>query len=81
MPYHYGRPVTPEIIERTRQAFQPYSKEPLSDEDCRESYRNVMGVMHTLMEIRRDLDRRLAERDDSVPDGYRVDRDEGVQKS
>jgi hypothetical protein len=81
MPYHFARAVTPEIIERTRQAFQPYSKEPLSDEDCRETYRNVMGVMHTLLEIRRDRDRRRAEAGDSVPEGYRVDREEGVQKS
>ena len=81
MRFELLRPLSPETIESTRRTFQPFSKEPLSDEDCRECHRNFMDVMHTLLEIQHDLDRRRAEAGDEVPDRDRVETDEGVQKS
>ena len=77
---------TDEQLARLKELLQPHSKAPLSDNDIRESYRNLMGFGMTLLKWKREqrraeADRVQAEAGDSVPDGYRVDPDGGVQKS
>lgn len=40
--------ITPESIEETRQVFQPYYAEPLTDDDCIEMLMNVFGLFDVL---------------------------------
>lgn len=42
-------------LEHTRDVFQPYSREPLSREDCRDIHRNLVGAFQVLLRIKRRL--------------------------
>ena len=49
--FPYPRGITREQIEETRIAFQPYYKEPLTDDDCLEIILNMYGLFDILEEI------------------------------
>jgi hypothetical protein len=49
-----------EVLDATRDVFQPYSRKPLSREDARDIHRNVTGFLEALLEIRRELELRRA---------------------
>lgn len=53
--------ITPELIEETRATFQPYYKEPLTEDDCIEMIVNVFGLFDVFDEIDQRLAREAAE--------------------
>jgi hypothetical protein len=44
-----------ESLDHTRAVFQPYSREPLTREDCRDIHRNLVGAFQVLLRIKRRL--------------------------
>ena len=62
---HLPRGITLEQIEETRVTFQPYYREPLTDDDCLEMLLNVYGLFDIFDEIDKRLEREAAERQGS----------------